>query len=306
MAGMMVPRTRNGRYRARLCVVLCALAAGFLSAPSAFSHGSDHPSKHGHTRPASASAPTQYVRYWQPLNCNDAQSLGSSALAVMRSQMRQHGVNASAEDLAWLLDLMDRSGAPSERLKAAADIAAAQEIGGLMRRGFIVSAKMRSEQAASSSDSYKGSQFQQSFDYFLTAVTQPVAHASYKESDRAAGEPEAQGKDAGIEHTHGIDMEESSASLARIMSRLVHAAQVAGDDYKLPAVRFYVLSHGFMDPVATKVSAFDLCRLRLSKESLNRIDVAARYMSMPASSPELDPGFGDERRDQGGASGGAK
>lgn len=188
------------------------------------------------------------------------------------------GTQADAD---WAVEAARRVGYPAALPKSAEARASALRTSALLRSGHIVAAKMANDQASSMAGY---SDFGQGIESLMTVLTQPVSHASYPTSVRADGESREK-SDHG-DHTFGVDMEASSASLRKVIVRAQVAKRAMGDDYAKPAVRYYLLAQGFRDDIALAVASSQVCALRLPEAVVSKLDTSARFMAMPDDVPE--------------------
>jgi hypothetical protein len=210
-----------------------------------------------------------------PLSCADRTP--SSVLALTQELP---GFSASIGDLAWALVAMDRIGFKATPPAGAAGADAAMRASTLLRRGNLVAAKMANDEALSSVPGYKSEQFSSSFESLLTVLTQPVRHASYPQNVRAEGEEWP--SDVHHGHSHGVDMEQSSAALIEVISRVAVAQRALGETYRRPAVRYYILANGFRDDVALRAATAAVCKEKLEASAKSKLNIAARFVSMPS------------------------
>lgn len=212
--------------------------------------------------------------FGQPLSCGKGPALtflGSRGLA---------GTPTSA-DATWAIAEMTRIGYPAA-LPADADAArAAAAVSGLLRRGSLVGAKMANDEARRQYPAFAASKFTQNFENLLTVLTQPVGHATYPEAVRADGERRPAGAHR---HTHGVDLEDSSAALNEIIQRSAITAKALGPLYKRRAVLDYMLAQGFRDAIALPVAISSVCGDGLSAGDMKKVDISARFMAMPSKS----------------------
>lgn len=210
-----------------------------------------------------------------PLKC-----VPDASSSVHKVARKLNGFAPSDADTKWALATMAQMGYPSKPLPTGLAREAGMRTAALLRRGNLVAAKMANDEASGSVPGYGNSQFAVNFELLLTIATQPVLHATYPGSVRAKGE--AWPADARHEHTHGVDVEQTSASLAEIINRASVARKGLGELYNLPVVRYYLLASGFRDDVALKASGAGVCELELSAGALEKLNVAARFMAMPS------------------------
>jgi len=189
-------------------------------------------------------------------------------------------VVGSSVDGKWTTDAMKRIGFPAALPSSGAQLKAALTASALLRGGHVVAAKMANDEAAAKVSGFGATAFHSSFETLLTALTQPVDHASYKSSVRAEGEVRV-----GPPHgqTHGVDLEESSHALNTIIARAAVAQSALGDAYAKPAIRYYILANGFQDEAAMGPARAQVCSLHLDAATINKLDVSARYMAMPGA-----------------------
>lgn len=212
--------------------------------------------------------------FGQPLACEQAPKSGTLLTPAGR------GFAIESVDGTWVTDSMSRVGYPAALPSATDARDAALSAAGLLRRGHVVAAKMAHDEAAAKITAYAQSAFSKSFESLLTIVTQPVRHASYPTSVRAEGEKRA---DEHGSHTHGVDMEQSSASLTQIIGRAEVAKRAMGEHYRNPVIRSYLLAHGFRDDLALKASSALVCALKLGDDVKAKLDTSARFMAMPGA-----------------------
>jgi hypothetical protein len=212
--------------------------------------------------------------FGRPLACGHAPKSGTLLTPAAR------GFAVEAADGAWVADSMSRVGYPAALPSATDAREAALSAAGLLRRGHVVAAKMAHDEADAKIDAYRQSAFSKSFEALLTIVTQPVWHASYPTSIRAEGEK--RGDEHGS-HTHGVDMERSSASLTQIIARAEVAKRAMGKHYRNAVIRSYLLAHGFRDDIALKAGTASMCALKLSDDVKTKLDTSARFMAMPGA-----------------------
>lgn len=204
----------------------------------------------------------------------------SGPTSVLAVAQKTPGFAASESDLAWALKSMDRIGYSAKPPASGAARDAAMLSAALLRRGNLVAAKMANDEAQKDVAGYKSSQFASSFESLLTVLTQPVQHASYPESVRAEGEKWP--ADADHSRTHGVDLEQSSASLAEVITRAAAAQKALGDYYRKPAVRYYILANGFRDDIALTAAAAAVCAEKLNAATQSKLNISARFMAMPS------------------------
>lgn len=225
---------------------------------------------------AHAVAPAAPI-FGQPLACKPG--MQTSVLAASKGFP---DFVASAADLTWTLDAMKRIGYEAQPPKAEQARAAATTAAALAHQGYLVAAKMAKDEATSNVAGFRASPFSASFEALLTVLTQPVSHASYPTSVRADGETREASSGRG--HSHGADLEDMSALLKEVISRAETSKQAMGKTYANPSVRFYLLAHGFRDPVALQVATAQVCAEKLDEETVRKLNVSARFMAMPTSS----------------------
>jgi hypothetical protein len=211
---------------------------------------------------------------------------GASA-SVHAVASKTPGFKASEADGAWAVESMTTVGYPAALPSSEPARSAALRAATLLHRGNIIAAKMANDEASKTVAGYKGEKFAASFESLLTVLTQPVRHASYPSTVRAAGEQWP--ADADHSHTHGVDMEMASASLLEIIQRAGMSMAALGKAYEKPAVRFYILANGFRDPIALEASRAGVCGERLDAETIKKLDVSARFMAMPATISGEEP-----------------
>lgn len=227
------------------------------------------------TAAASAEAAEPRSPFGAPLVCPT--SAPASVLAVSQ---KTPGFKAGEADLGWALESMARIGYSAKPPAAGAARDAAIRASALLRRGNLVAAKMANDEAQKEVAGYGVGQFASSFESLLTVLTQPVRHASYPESVRAEGEKWP--ADADHRHTHGVDIEQSSASLMEVISRAATAQKALGDAYRKPAVRYYILASGFRDDIALQAAAAYVCAEKLDAATKSKLNISARFMAMPS------------------------
>lgn len=230
---------------------------------------------------AAGAAGPKAPAFGQPLSC------GAGSTSIHQVALKTPGFTATEADGAWAVDAMTKVGYAAALPKGAAERASALRASALAHRGFIVAAKMANDEAVASVAGYKNERFASNFESLLTVMTQPVRHASYPSAVRAAGENWP--ADADHSHTHGVDMEAASASLAEISQRTGSAIQALGKSYEKPAVRFYVLANGFRDPIALEAARAAVCALKLDAATVKKLDVSARFMAMPSAHASEEP-----------------
>jgi hypothetical protein len=219
--------------------------------------------------------------FGRPLACGSA----PSSATLLTTEAR--GFATSAADAAWVADWMKQVGYPAVVPPSGDLREAALSAAGLLQRGHVVAAKMAQDEAIATVPGYRASPFSRSFEALLTIVTQPVQHASYPESVRAEGE--TRGGEHGT-HTHGVDLEQSAASLGQIIARAEVAKRAMGEHYRNPSIRSYLLAHAFGDDVALKAATAAVCTMKLGDGVKTKLDTAARFMAMPAAgTPAADP-----------------
>jgi hypothetical protein len=234
---------------------------------------------------SSAHAQSSTTSFGTPLTCPVALSkTAAPTLALINSP--SFVVKPTAET--WVGVAMKRAGfpAPLPTQGAARDIALRAST--LLMNGNIVAAKMANDEAIATIPTYKRAAFSSSFESFLTASTQPVMHASYPSLVHAEGEVDAP---RGT-NTFGVDLERTSASLLEVIRRAGVSKHAMGPAYDQPAVRFYLLAHGFRDEVALQSATTSVCALGLSDAVRTKLDVSARFMAMPAAKAGEDVGSG--------------
>ena len=224
--------------------------------------------------PASAAEPQ--VNFGAPLRCVEG---APRAVHVVANQTP--GFAATADDGIWAARSMWRIGYASKPPASGAARDAAMTASALLRRGNVVAAKMAHDQAVSDVPEYTTGSFSDSFESLLTVLTQPVMHASYPTAVLAEGEVR-NADDASHGHTHGVDIEQSSAGLAEIISRASTVQRGLGDLYNRLPVRYYILASGFRDGIALEAAAAGVCAEKLNAAALNRLNIAARFMAMPS------------------------
>ena len=231
----------------------------------------------------SAQAQSSPVRFGAPLDCASAPPKSATPTLALTSAP-SFVVSSKAES--WAAVAMGRVGfASALPTKPAARAAALQAIT-LIMNGNIVAAKMANDEASATVSGYKQGPFASGFENFLTASTQPVEEATYPSSVRAKDE-EAQPHAPG---TFGVDLERASASLMDVIRRAGVSKNAMGSAYNQPAVRFYLLAHGFRDDVALKSATVSVCALGLSEDVRKKLDTSARFMAMPAVRASEDVG----------------
>jgi hypothetical protein len=194
------------------------------------------------------------------------------------------GGEPAASNTQWAVTAMSRIGFPAAAPTDREAASAAAIVAGLLRRGSIVGAKMANDEARRTIPAFASSKFTVNFENLLTVLTQPVGHATYPEAVRAEGEQ----RTAGVHgHTHGVDLEDSSAALNEIIQRSAITARALGSLYKRPAVLDYMLAQGFRDELALPVAASNLCRDSLSPDEMKTVDISARFMAMPAKASRI-------------------
>jgi len=176
-------------------------------------------------------------------------------------------------DLYWALNAMRVSGFPTEALTAERAIQAAQTTSWLAKRGNIVSAKAHND-LVTSVPGYKG--FATSMESFLTVMVQPVDHGTDQDHE---------------DHNHGAagsgDIDRTSNRLTEVIHRTKTVRKAMGAHYDKPAVRLYLLSHGFKDDVGVLALSHAVCALNLDLESTDKLNVSARFMAMPFKATQL-------------------
>ncbi|MEJ6002682.1 hypothetical protein [Paucibacter soli] len=206
------------------------------------------------------------------------QCAGANQTSTLLAAKSSSGFAPKVEDLTWALDSMNRVGYPASAPKAGPALEAATVASSLLRGGNLVAAKMARDEAGTKISDFDASQFAKSLEALLTILTQPVPHASYPTSVRAEGEHRV----ASSTHSHGADLEDMSASLAEIVGRAATSQKAMGDAYSKPAVRFYLLAHGFRDAIALESATAQVCAVKLNESTRRRLDVSARFMAMPS------------------------
>lgn len=214
-------------------------------------------------------------------------SAGLGDASVLSATKADSGFKVEADTGTWVTQQLSRIGYPAPLPASGVAKDAALRAATLLRRGNIVAAKMANDEAASRLPAYRTSAFTASFESLLTVLTQPVAHASYPSFVRAAGETTSPAERAF--GTHGFDLEKSSAALAEVVHRAQVSKRAMGADYQTPSVRYYLLAHGFRDPVALRSAAAAVCALGLDKATRERLDVSARFMAMPSAAAAEEP-----------------
>lgn len=195
-------------------------------------------------------------------------------------------VGRKADDADWVQQTLAHIGYPAALPAQAGARDAALQGAALLRTGHIVAAKMLNDEAARSLTSFGKSAFSTNFEVLLTVLTQPVDHASYPSEVRAEGEQRKTPTPAQAQHSHGVDLEESSAALHEIIRRVSVSQHAMGSTYDRPAVRYYLLANGFHDEVALSAAGAGVCALKLDEANMNKLNVSARFMAMPS---ELSP-----------------
>lgn len=213
------------------------------------------------------------VGFGAPIKC----VAGASGSVFAAAEAMHVVVDPASES--WVGNEMKRVGFGAELPKESAAHSAAMRVSTLLKRGNIVAAMMANEEASRTHPAYKSSQFAPNFESLLTILTQPVLHASYPSSVRAEGEESARPGP----HSHGVDMERTSASLLEVIRRAQMSKSALGKSYETPAVRYYVLGTGFRDAIALRAATGAVCALGLSESVLAKLDVSARFMAMPAA-----------------------
>ncbi|WP_137921295.1 hypothetical protein [Hydrogenophaga sp. 2FB] len=139
----------------------------------------------------------------------------------------------------------------------------------LMIRGHVVAAKLVNDSAMRMPGYQK---FGQALESHMTILTQPIPHEI---SEEESGHGNAH------DHGHSKEIEEASAALTTLIGRAETSRQAMGMHYSKPAVRLYLLAHGFQDDIAVKIASHSVCALNLDKATLEKLNVSARYMAMP-------------------------
>ena len=77
-----------------------------------------------------------------------------------------------------------------------------------------------------------------------------------------------------------------------VISRAHASKQALGDAYARPEIRFYLLAHGFRDPVALEVAGAEICATTPTQELVNKLDISSRFMAMPFRAEPAPQGGG--------------
>ena len=171
----------------------------------------------GAAQGAHASNAAPVIVFGTKLDCSSA--LERSPLAVAT---KSFGPKANAESLAWIDVQLNRVGVGAKPPIHPAS----QQIANLLRNGHVVAAKMVNDEASLGSEGYRATRWSSSIETLVTIMTQPVSHASYPTSVRAAGEVR---NEAATSHaTHGSDLEAASDSLAELLGRAALAKKALG------------------------------------------------------------------------------
>lgn len=214
------------------------------------------------------------VGFGAPLQCVDVGT--GSMLSVAKADPTFH---ADPSNESWVAKEMARVGFGASMPKQAEARQAAVTAASLLRGGNLVASMMANDEASRTLPAYKAAPFSANFESLLTILTQPVLHASYPSSVLAEGEVGA-GRSA---HSHGVDLERSSASLLEVIRRAQMSKKAMGKDYETVAVRYYLLASGFHDALALKAATGAVCALHLTDEVRTKLDVSARFMAMPSA-----------------------
>lgn len=213
--------------------------------------------------------------FGRPLVCT---SQGPTSVLVVA--VNDFHLKPGISDARWALMAMSRVGYSAKIPPAGLAKDAALGAAALLKNGSIVSAKIAKDQADAAIHNFKSSSFSTGFEALLTVMTQPVSHASYPDSVRAAGE--ASEAASSSRDTHGVDLEDASGSLLEVISRAGTSQKAMGPAYEKPAVRYYLLANGFRDEIALQAARNMICAEHLDDATLKRLDVSARFMAMPA------------------------
>jgi len=204
-----------------------------------------------------------------------------STLAAADALFTQRAIRPSGVHIALARTEMASSGFSAQAPKAQESLARAAQASWLLTRGYVVATKLIND-ASMGLPGYKP--FGSAMEMHLTVLTQPVNHQEAPEDKAPGAQGSASKADHG--HSHGSEdkdsgIEEASAALNEIIRRVSVTAKALGEDYKKPAVRMYILAHGFRDDFALPIATHGVCSLNLSPEVINKINVSARFMAMP-------------------------
>lgn len=170
-------------------------------------------------------------------------------------------------DLSWALNAMRTAGFPAGAILDEKALKSAEITSWLAKRGNIVSAKAFND-LSSKVPGYAG--YSQSMESFLTVMTQPVNHGT--DIDPAA---------RNLDRSNTGTLDRTSNRLAEIINRAKTVSKAMGAHYRMPQIRLYLLAHGFKDEVGVLALSHAVCGLNLDKESVEKLNVSARYMAMP-------------------------
>lgn len=197
----------------------------------------------------------------------------------MTQALRDRGITTTGVHTAMVRRDMAVTGIKSTAPAGAQAAQLAAQASWLALNGHVVAAKVIND-ASMKVPGYRG--FGEAMEMHLTVLTQPVNHAM-DEVSAANHEDEH----AGHGHDHSGGIEEASAALNEIIERVSFASKAMGDHYKRPAVRLYLLGHGFQDSIAIDVTTHQVCALALNPATIEKLNVSARYMAMPAKSTKV-------------------
>ncbi|MCZ8255018.1 MAG: hypothetical protein O9327_05060 [Polaromonas sp.] len=242
---------------------------------------------------AVAQADANPASAWKPLQCPSGGKVEPILLAPEASASASKAP-AGLVEVGRLIAFMRTAGVNTTIPAAPAHKEAVAKISRILQGGSFVGSKMALDEAVATIPGFKATEFATDFEWFLRAMSQPVPHASYPTSVRAEGEtwvkPPSESDDG---HTHGFDLEQASSSLNEINRRLLVANRALKDQIGERAVLDYLLGYGFNDGLAVRVASSRLCHLGRSKkwsaDVMQRIDVAARFMAMPAAASTPPP-----------------
>lgn len=190
--------------------------------------------------------------------------------------LRDRGISATGVHTALVRRDMAVTGIKSQAPSGEQAAQRAAQASWLALNGHVVAAKVIND-ASMKVPGYRG--FGEAMEMHLTVLTQPVNHA-IDEASAANHEDEH----AGHGHDHSGGIAEASAALNEIIGRAAFASKAMGAHYQRPAVRLYLLGHGFHDSIAIEVTTDQVCALGLAADVIEKLNVSARFMAMPAKS----------------------
>lgn len=209
--------------------------------------------------------------FGDPLNCS-----GVKNPANITEFLKSEKIVGNEADLAWALNLSKDSGRnfayPTDQSTRKLAATAAR----LLRGGNIIAAKIANDAFTLSNLDYKKSEFAPTFEYLMTVLTQPVLHGASSES--------LQHSESGFSGKEKVSQKDSVSdnandSLVEVVKRSDVTRKALGKTYEYPSVRFYLLSHGFKDPIAMKFTADLVCGLNFDQSVVAQINSSAKFMA---------------------------